>query len=135
MTHCRMPLTGLPSRDRASAWTLLQLRAAHATKASPTGLRPAQRIGATDMAASPWYVEIVRVSSHERQQDLLTLLRDVAGVTALGSSSGSDHFVIFECPDLRLKIAIDKLFVEVDPASVLTHTARKPLQPEGGGIA
>ena len=87
------------------------------------------------MAPSPWYVEIVRVSSHELQQDLLRLLHDVAGVTALGSTSGFDYYVIFECPDLRLKMAVEKLFVEVDPASVLTHTARQPLQPEGGGIA
>lgn len=130
-----MQATGLPSKDRASAWTLLQLRAAHATKASPLGLRPAQRIGATDMAASPWYVEIVRVSSHENQQDLLTLLHEVTGVTALGSSSDSEYFVIFECPDLRLKRAIEKLFVDVDPASVFTHTARQPLQPKGGGVA
>jgi len=87
------------------------------------------------MPASPWYVEIVRVSSRENQQDLLRLLHDVAGVTALGSSSGSEDFVIFECPDPQLKNAVEKLFVEVDPASVLTHTARQPLQPEGGGIA
>ena len=98
-------------------------------------MRPVQRNGATDMAASPWYVEIVRVSSLERQQDLLRLLHEVVGVTALGSSSDSEHFVIFECPDLRLKIAVEKLFVEVDPTSVLTHTARQPLQPEGGGVA
>lgn len=98
-------------------------------------MRPAQRNGATDMAATPWYVEIVRVSSLEKQQDLLSLLHEVAGVTALGSSNVSEHFVIFECPDLRLKIAIEKLFVDVDPASVLTHTARQPLQPEGGGVA
>jgi hypothetical protein len=89
----------------------------------------------TEMTASPWYVEIVRVSSYEKQQDLLRLLHDIAGVTALGSSSGSDQFVIFECPDLRLKIAVEKLVAEVDPASVLTHTARQPLRPEGGGVA
>ncbi|MGH3473700.1 MAG: hypothetical protein ACRDOT_02170 [Aeromicrobium sp.] len=80
-------------------------------------------------------MEIVRVSSVEKQQELLKLLHDVAGVSALGSVSGSEHFVIFECPDLRLKTAVEKLLVEVDPASVLTHTARQPLQPEGGGIA
>jgi hypothetical protein len=87
------------------------------------------------MEPSPWYVEIVRVSSNEKQQELLRLLHDVAGVTALGSTSGSDQFVIFECPDLRLKAAVEKLLVEVDPSSVLTHTARQPLQPEGGGVA
>ena len=87
------------------------------------------------MAPSPWYVEIARVSSVEKQQDLLRLLHEVTGVTALGSSRGSDHFVIFECPDLRLKLAVEEFLVDVDPASVLTHTARQPLQPEGGGIA
>lgn len=87
------------------------------------------------MEPSPWYVEIVRVSSHEKQQELLRLLHDVAGVTALGSSSGSDQFVIFECPDLQLKTAVEMLFAEVDPSSVRTHTARQPLQPEGGGVA
>ena len=87
------------------------------------------------MALTPWYIEIVRVSSREKQQDLLRLLHEVAGVTALGSSADSDHFVIFECPDQRLKIAVEKLFVAMDPASVLTQTHQQPLQPEGGGVA
>ena len=87
------------------------------------------------MARSPCYVEIARVSSVEKQQDLLRLLHEVTGVLALGSSSGSDHFVVFDRPDLRLKIAVDEFVVDVDPASVLTHTARHPLQPEGGGVA
>lgn len=69
------------------------------------------------------------------QQDLLTLLQDVANVHALGSTSGSDHFVVFECPDQRLKTAIEKLFVEVDPASQLTQSHQPLPQPEGGPIA
>ena len=76
---------------------------------------------------TPWYLEIVHVSSREKQQDLLTLLHDVARVTALGSSSGPDHFVVFECPDRRLKASIEKLVGEVDPASVLTETHHQPL--------
>ena len=88
------------------------------------------------MAISPWYLEIVHVSSHQKQQDLLILLREVAGVTALGSTDGPDHFVIFECPDIRLKIAIEKLFIDVDPNSALTHsTNEEPLHPGGGGVA
>ena len=87
------------------------------------------------MTDSPWYLEIVHVSSRQKQQDLLNILHEVAGVTALGSTSGSDHFVVFECPDIRLKIAVEKLFAEVDPASVLTETHRQPLEPEDGGIA
>ena len=88
-----------------------------------------------EMATTPWYLEIVHVSSHEKQQDLLTLLHDVPSVTALGSSSGPDHYVVFECPDRRLKTSIEELFVEVDPASVLTETHHPMLQPEGGEIA
>lgn len=84
---------------------------------------------------TPWYLEIVRVSSREKQQDLLTLLRDVASVTALGNTSGHDHYVVFECPDRLLKSATEKLFAEVDPASVRTQTHDHPLQPEGGEIA
>ena len=87
------------------------------------------------MPTTPWYLEIVRVSSREKQQDLLTLLQDVASVTALGSSSGPDHYVVFECPDRRLKTSIEKIFREVDPASVLTETHHQPLQSEGGEIA
>lgn len=87
------------------------------------------------MPPTPWYLEIVLVSSQQKQQDLLTLLHEVAGVTALGSTSGSDHFVIFECPDIRLKIAVEKLFTDVDPTSVLTETHHQLLQPEGDGVA
>jgi hypothetical protein len=91
--------------------------------------------GVTDMTTTPWYMEIVQVSSREKQQDLLRLLHEVAGVTALGSSSGSDDFVIFECPDQRLKIAIEKLFAASDPDSVVTEAHQQPLLPEGGGVA
>ena len=98
-------------------------------------MRLVQKIGTAGMATSPWYLEIIRVSSLEKQQELLRLLHHVTGVTALGTSVGIDHFVILECPDLRLKSAIEKLFVDVDPNAVLTHMARQPLQPEGGGIA
>ena len=87
------------------------------------------------MVTSPWYVEIVRVSSIEKQQDLLRLLHEVVGVTALGTSTESEHSVIFDCPDVRLKIAVEELFAEVDPNAVLTQVHRQPLQPEGGGVA
>ncbi len=84
---------------------------------------------------TPWYLEIVRVSSREKQQDLLTLLREVVTVTALGSSSGLDHYVVFECSDLPLRRAIEGLFTEVDPASVRVQTHRHPLEPGDGELA
>jgi hypothetical protein len=87
------------------------------------------------MTTTAWYVEIVRVSSREKQQDLLRLLHEVADITALGSSSGSDDFVIFECPDQRLKLAIEKLFAATDPDSILAEAHQQPQLPEGGGVA
>ena len=100
------------------------------------GLRPQLRERFAEMATSPWYVEVIRVSSLEKQQDLLRLLHEVVSVTALGSTSDSEHFVIFECTDLRLKIAIEKMFGEVDPASLPTYTSRRrPMQPHRGGAA
>ena len=79
-------------------------------------------------------LEIVRVASEEKQQDLLTLLHDISDVTALGSSTEGAHFVVFECPDRRLKIAIEKLFAVFDkfPAPSLHNS---PLQPSGDGAA
>lgn len=65
------------------------------------------------MATTPWYLEIARVSSFERKQELLRLLHEVDGVTAFGSSSEPDHYVIFECSSLRLKAAVEKFLTEV----------------------
>jgi hypothetical protein len=84
---------------------------------------------------TPWYLEIVRVSSREKQQDLLTLLQEVANVTSLGSFDGYDYFIVFECPNRRLKIVIEKLFAEVDPASVHIRTHHHPLQQGDGQLA
>jgi hypothetical protein len=85
------------------------------------------------MAATPWYLEIIRVSTREKQQDLLTLLREVVSVTALGSSSGPDHFVVFGCQDQQLKTAIEKLFTEVDPGADQTFQTRHSLPDENVG--
>ena len=94
-----------------------------------------QTSGAEEDEPTPWYLEIVRVSSFGRQQEFLRILHEVDGVTALGSSSGPDHFVIFECSNLRLKAAVEKFLTEVDPTSVLTQTHQQMLLPEGGEIA
>ena len=86
--------------------------------------------------ALPWYLEIVHVSNAQKQQDLLTLLHDVANVTALGSTNETDHYVVFECPDRRLALAIEKLFAEVDPSSTATFASSRTINsPSGGGAA
>ena len=79
-------------------------------------------------------LEVVHVASHEKQQDLLTLLHDITEVTALGKTTGSDHYVVFECPDRRLKVAIEKLFAVGDPDSELPSIPPQS-QPRGGGAA
>lgn len=83
---------------------------------------------------TPRNLEIVQVASTEKQQDLLTLLRDISDVTALGSTTDGEHFVVFECPDPRLKVAIEKLFAVVDSLPGLNFNSPQSLQP-GGGVA
>lgn len=85
--------------------------------------------------ASPWYVEIVQVSDRDKQQDLLELLLTVSGVTALGTDSDTDHYVVFECADLRLKSDVEALITDVDDAAVVVHTTRQAARPSGGGAA
>ena len=80
-------------------------------------------------------LEVVHVASHEKQQDLLTLLHDIAEITALGSSKGSDHYVAFECPDRRLKVAIEKMFAVDDTVSEPNVAPPQLLRPGGGGAA
>jgi len=77
-------------------------------------------------------LEVVHVANHEKQQDLLTLLHDIAEVTALGSIKGSDHYVVFECPDRRLKVAIEKMFAVGSANSAVDYGTVLPLQPGGG---
>jgi hypothetical protein len=84
---------------------------------------------------TPNLLEVIHVASHQKQQDLLTLLHDIAEVTAVGSTAGTDHYVAFECPDRRLMAAIRKLFAEVDPASEPSYISPQSLQPGGGGAA
>ncbi len=83
--------------------------------------------------STPWFLEVVRVSSHEKQQDLLTLLREVVDVTALGSTKDDEYFVVFDCPDRRVKAAIEKLFSSVDADATTTYEFRRPPQQQSGG--
>nr|ALS90324.1 MetaGeneMark_Unknown Function [uncultured bacterium] len=83
----------------------------------------------------PPNLEVVHVADHEKQQDLLTLLHDIAEVTALGSTTGTDYYVAFECADGRLKVAIEKLFGVVDPDSEPSYASLDSLLPGGGGVA
>jgi len=75
------------------------------------------------MATPSWYVEIVHVTSLQKQQDVLRLFEDVAGLTAMAVSSGDGHFVVLGTIDTLLKSAAEVLISEVDPAAVLTYNS------------
>lgn len=74
------------------------------------------------MAHPSWYLEIVKVSTHQQQQDLLNLLREVAGVTALGTMRDDEHFVVYDCPERQLKLAIERLVLDIDPGAERSYT-------------
>ena len=86
------------------------------------------------MPTSLWLVEIFRVSSHHAQQDILTALQQVPGVTALGTSQDRNPYVVFECSPLMTQ-SIGRLVHDIDPRAELTHTTHMPRVPSGGGIA
>jgi selenocysteine lyase/cysteine desulfurase len=86
------------------------------------------------MDTSLWLVEIFRVSSHQAQQNILSALQEVPGVTALGTSQDRTPYVVFECSPLMTR-SIGRLLRDIDPRAELTHSSRMPKVPSEGGIA
>jgi hypothetical protein len=75
------------------------------------------------MASSSWYVEIVHVTSLQKQQEVLRLFQSVAGLTAMGVSSGHDHSVVFGCSNSLMRGAAEVFLAEMDPDAVCTHVS------------
>lgn len=75
------------------------------------------------MATASWYVEIVHDTSLQKQQEVLRLFQSVAGLTAMGVSSGHDHSVVFGCSDRLMRGAAEVLLAEMDPDAVCTHVS------------
>jgi len=73
------------------------------------------------MATPAWYVEIAHVTSLQKQQEVIRLFQDIAGLTAMGVSSGRDYTVVFGCVDGLMKSAAEVLLAKIDPAVVFTH--------------
>jgi len=73
------------------------------------------------MATPSWYVEIVHVTSLEKQQEVLRLFQSVAGLTAMGVSSGHDHSVVFGCADKLMRSSAEVFLAELDPDAVCAH--------------
>jgi len=73
------------------------------------------------MATTSVFVEVVRVTSRKRQQDVLRLVRGVVGLTAFDVSSGNHHLVIFWCADKVAKSAAELLLADIDHDAVCTY--------------
>ena len=91
------------------------------------------------MATASWFVEVVQVTSPGKQQEVLALLHGITGLTALGTTSGRDHFVVFECADHSMKISAEVLIAEIDRHVIWTYPSgpgpRRHLSPIRGGVA
>ena len=72
-----------------------------------------------------WTVEVFRVSSHERQQCILTSLSvvDRPGVVALGMDRGSDSFVVVESSSPHGLFDTHSIILALDPAAEQTFTS------------
>ncbi|HWM14972.1 MAG TPA: hypothetical protein VNP97_00130 [Microbacterium sp.] len=73
--------------------------------------------------AQPWFLEVVHVTSRAKQQEVLTLLGGVAGLTTMGVSSGRDQFVVVGAVDNLMKSAARVLISDIDPDAVLTYNS------------
>ena len=75
------------------------------------------------MATTSLLVEVVLVSSPEKQQEALRRFHGVAGLTALGTSSDDDHFVVVECVDQLMKSAAEIILGDIDHHAVCTYVS------------
>ena len=102
------------------------------------GLRQRRENAVIHMATPSWYVEIVHVTSLQRQQEVVRLFQDVAGLTAMAVSSGDHHAVVFGCVDSLMKNAAEVLIAEIDPDAICTHVSGPRLEsgmtPSRGGV-
>jgi hypothetical protein len=85
------------------------------------------------MATPDWCVVIFQVTSREKQQEVLRLLQQVPGLTALGTSEGDDNFVVFDCEDQAMKRSAEVLIEGIDSGCIQTFaaTARTQLGSSG----
>ena len=72
-----------------------------------------------------WLVEVVQVTSRDKQQEILELLKECAGLTVLGTSSGHDHFVVFGCDGTLMGGAAEALIAEIDLDAVRTYVSNQ----------
>jgi len=91
------------------------------------------------MAPTSVFVEVVHVTSQEKQQEVLRLFRRVAELSAIEVSAGQHYFVIFWCADELMKNAAEVILGDIDHDAVCTHVSsprpRSRVMSNEGGIA
>jgi hypothetical protein len=77
------------------------------------------------MATTHWFFEMIRVTSLQKQQEVLERFRRVAGLTAYRawSVSGTLHIVSFWSGDQLAKSAAEVLIAEIDPDAVWLYNS------------
>lgn len=78
------------------------------------------------MATPSWFVEVVHVTSRNKQQEVLRLFEGFSGLTASGITSGHNHFVVFGCVDTLMKRAAEVLVSDIDHDAVYTTYVSDP---------
>lgn len=75
-----------------------------------------------------WCIEIYRVSNQNRQECILGAFDEIRrpDVTALGSQSGQDRFVIVELMKPAARIHALRVIVTIDPHAELTYSTLAP---------
>jgi len=84
------------------------------------------------------FVEVVHLTSPQKQQEVLKRFHGVDGLTALGTSTGDDHLVVFGCFDDLMKSAAEVILADIDQDAVCTYVSEPPLSltaPGPGGAA
>ena len=67
------------------------------------------------MPTPNWFVKVVRVTSRDKQQQILSHFQAVIGPTAMGASSGGDYVVVLGCFDSPMKSAAEELISDIAP--------------------
>ena len=86
------------------------------------------RLRLGSMHTSSWIIEVVRVSSRAKQQEVLSHFPGCEGLTAAGVSAGPDYFVVLGCVDKLFKDLSDIVISDIDPGAICDYLSASPSQ-------
>ena len=77
------------------------------------------------MATTHWFFEMIRVTSLQKQQEVLERFRGVTELTAYraSSASGTLHIVSFWSDNQLVKSAAEVVIAEIDPDAVWIYNS------------